>query len=183
VGALRPQGEVLPAERHDRGLGVVPGPLRDDVGVQARADDQPVEGERLAVAPALGADLDRAVALPDPVDPQPQPHPPAARGQVPGVLLRDRDEVRDRRPRGVQRGHPGRVRLDLAQPVPSSRRRSGTPFASARCRICSSAASSEPSTATTTLPHSSYGRPRSAQYSFSIEEPRRHSRAFSDPGG
>ena len=67
-----------------------------------------------------------------------------------------RGEVDDRRARRVQRGDPGRVRLELAQARrrrPS--RRPGTPLATARSWIRSSRPSSASSVATTTLPHSS----------------------------
>ncbi len=67
-------------------------------------------------------------------------------------------------------------------PDPSTRERPGTPLAVAVTSSASSLPISDWATATTTLPHSSYGNWRSRQYSRSCSRPLVHRTAFRLPG-
>jgi len=67
---LWPHGQVLAAERHDARVGLAVDPARDAVGLQAGADDEPVDAERLAP----GHDEDPAGHPPDRGDSGRQPY-------------------------------------------------------------------------------------------------------------
>jgi hypothetical protein len=166
------RGRARSAVRPARRPGGTPGRL------QAVTDDE--APHPMDSTPGLDVHSHRAAVYAG--DRRRQEHSSACRLDVPAIGLGHGDEVGDRGRRGVQREQTGRVGSISVIPEPSTRSSPGTTL----CRAVTSSASrrsiSERSTATTSFPHSTYGTPRSTQYSRSIDRPRLHSSALRLPG-